>query len=100
MDLPTLLWNHKLENGRTLSEFVEGNAPSRLPIADLASLREIWNNRLFDAQERKHKDLEARANSILQFLSNNSQGVCMLLWPKYKLSVLFSEHSQAFVLIN
>jgi len=100
MDLPTLLLNHKLENGKILAEFVGGNAPSRLPLADLTSFTEIWNSRLADAKNLNRKDLETRANSILRFLSENSQGVCLLMWPKHRISVLFTEHPEAFVVID
>jgi hypothetical protein len=100
MNIPEILWNQKLENGQTLAEFVGGSSPSRLPLADLVSFTEIWSNRLAAAQSCKRKDLEVRANSILRFLSMNRQGVCLLMWPKHRLSVLFAEHPEAFVLID
>jgi hypothetical protein len=100
MHIPELLWNLKLENGQTLAEFVGGNPPSRLPLTNLNSFTEIWSNRLADAQNCNRKDLEVRANSILQFLSMNSQGACLLMWPKHRISALFVEHPEAFVLID
>ena len=100
MNLPSLLWDHRLENGQILVEFVGGNPPSRLSLADLASFREIWENRLVDAHRLNRKDLETRANAVLRFLSKNSEGICMLMWPKHRISALFSEHSGSFELID
>lgn len=100
MDTPTLLWNHKLENGQILAEFVGGNAPSRLPQVDATSLSEIWRNRLVDARNSNRKDLEGRAESILRFLSHNASGVCLLLWPKHRISALVEESTGEFVLID
>ena len=89
-----------LENGQILSEFVDGNAPSRLPLTDLESFTEIWNNRLTDAQNSNRKDLETKANLILQFLSKNNRDVYLLMWPKHRISALFTEKPEAFVLID
>ena len=100
MNLPTALWNHRLENDQTLSDYVIGKTPSRLPLTNSTSFVQIWSNRLEDAKNINCKDLEARANSVLHFLSENKEEVCLLIWTEYRISVLFSESSKMFIVVE
>lgn len=100
VNLPDKLQNHYLDNGQILINFVKGDIPTRFPVNDVDSLSGIWKNRLDEARIYNLEDLRERSEMILQFLINHKSNISLIVWPKFKISVLLDEVNNDYVIID
>jgi hypothetical protein len=100
MELPQSLWNHKLPNGASISEFVGRAEPAALPLTDIIAFTNVWQERLADATARNLPDLRHKAQKVLKFIDDHDASLTLLRWPCQKLGVLLEPISGDFLLFD
>lgn len=100
MNFPSSLWDYQLAHGVTLGGFVAHEEPQQLSLADKTSFLNVWQARMSDATAIGRHDLESKAKAIVRFISDHPEGTWLLLWPKKKLTALFSSTSNALHIID
>ena len=100
MELPRLLWDQKLADGTLFSEFVDRTEPTAMPLANATAFSSVWRERLVDSEVRNLPDLKAKAQRVLAFLSNHNTSLYLLMWPSYKITALFDQASDDFLLLD
>jgi len=92
MEIPNSVWSHRLLNGVAVVDFVENSKPTVVAVTDATAFKNVWQQRLRDAQRLRMKEYEAKAKRILAFVAKHEQ-IEMLLWGRYKLAALFDPNS-------
>ena len=100
MELPQIIWDHKLSNGVLLSDFVDRVEPTVLPLNDITAFTNVWRERLADADARDLPDLKNKAQQVLHFLSEHNSSLLMLIWPHYKLAALYEQNSLDILMLD
>lgn len=99
MNIPESIMILRLSDGRTLQECTGGDKPTSMPITDVQSFQNVWEQRLKEAKAKDISHLCNKAQAILTYLASHDN-IVLLLWPKQKVTALFCPDSGDVLILD
>ena len=100
MKIPQTIWNEKMQNGVLLSDFVENTDPIIFPLSDITAFTNVWKQRLVEGVDNNLPEYTCRAQNILNFIEKHKTGFFLLMWPRWKLGLVFSPSTSDYLLLD